>query len=354
MSDNTKLIDKLNTNKKLEQKEWITLLVFFTDKDRQYSAELARKISTGIFGNRIYIRGLVEISNICRNDCLYCGIRCSNNNVSRYRLEKKEILECCDEGYGYGFRTFVLQGGEDSYYTAERLADIVASIKKAHPDCAVTLSVGEKSREEYEMLFKAGADRYLLRHETADRAHYSKLHPEKMSLENRMKCLRDLKDIGFQTGAGMMIGSPYQTVECLAEDMMFIADLKPQMVGIGPFLPHKDTPFADFEKGSLELTLFCLSLVRIMCPDVLLPATTALGTLSNSGREQGILSGANVIMPNLSPMSVRKKYMLYDDKISTGDESAQCLADIRKRLGLIGYEVEVSRGDHPKVSMAGI
>lgn len=351
MSDNIKLIDKLNTKKKLEKKEWISLLESFTDQDRQYSAELARKISTSIFGNKIYIRGLVEISNICRNDCFYCGIRCSNNNVSRYRLEKKDILECCDEGYGYGFRTFVLQGGEDSYYTVERLADIVASIKKFHSDCAVTLSVGEKSREEYETLFNAGADRYLLRHETADQAHYSKLHPEKMSFENRIKCLRNLKDIGFQTGAGMMIGSPYQTVESLAKDMMFIADLNPQMVGMGPFLPHKDTPFAEFEKGSLKLTLFCLSLVRIMCPDVLLPATTALGTLSSNGREQGILSGANVIMPNLSPVSVRKKYMLYDDKISTGDESAQCLEDIRKRLGSIGYEVEVSRGDHPKASI---
>ena len=340
------LIDKLNKEKHLEKEEWVTLLSGYTDDDRAYGAGIAREISTSRFGNKIFIRGIVEFSNVCKNDCYYCGIRRSNTNVQRYRLTPDEILDCCDEGYGLGFRTFVLQSGEDKSYTNDTLCDIVRRIKAAHPDCAVTLSLGELTYEEYKALREAGADRYLLRHETADKAHYEKLHPAEMSWDDRMECLKYLKELGYQTGAGIMVGSPYQTMECIAEDMLFFESFKPEMIGIGPFLPHKDTPFRDEPKGSYELTLFLLSLCRILLPDVLLPATTALGTIRPNGREEGVKAGANVIMPNLSPTAVRKKYMLYDNKICTGDESAQCRGCLEMRMKSIGYEVAVSRGDH--------
>lgn len=340
------LIDKLNRDKHLEKEEWVTLLSGYTDDDRAYAAGIAREISNSRFGNKIFIRGIVEFSNVCKNDCYYCGIRRSNTNVQRYRLTPDEILDCCDEGYELGFRTFVLQSGEDKSYTNDTLCDIVRRIKMAHPDCAVTLSLGELTYDEYKALREAGADRYLLRHETADKAHYEKLHPAEMSWDNRMECLKYLKELGYQTGAGIMVGSPYQTMECIAEDMLFFESFKPEMIGIGPFLPHKDTPFRDEPKGSYELTLFLLSLCRILLPDVLLPATTALGTIRPNGREEGVKAGANVIMPNLSPTAVRKKYMLYDNKICTGDESAQCRGCLEMRMKSIGYEVAVSRGDH--------
>ncbi len=340
------LIDRLNAEKRLDKAEWTELFSSFDEGDREYAAEIARDISLSVFGNKIYIRGLIEFSNHCKNDCLYCGIRRSNQNITRYRLTESEILKCCDEGYSYGFRTFVLQSGEDMFFTADRICGIVSSIKERYPECAITLSLGEKSCDEYKAYFDAGADRYLLRHETADKSHYEKLHPDDMSFDNRMDCLRRLKEIGYQVGVGMMIGSPFQTAEDIAEDMLFISGFKPHMVGIGPFLPHSDTPFHSHEKGSLELTLFCLSLIRIMHPKVLLPATTALGTIHPRGREKGVLAGANVIMPNLSPTSVRKKYQLYDNKICTGDESAQCRGCIERRMQSIGYEVAVSRGDY--------
>lgn len=342
---NKDLIDKLNAQKQLSLTEWERLISDFSDTDRKYAADMAREISQSVFGKKIFIRGIVEFSNICRNDCLYCGIRRSNADLSRYRLTKEEIISCCKEGHKYGFRTFVLQSGEDAWFTVDRTADIVREIKKLFPDCAVTLSMGEMEREDYARLKAAGADRYLLRHETADKTHYEKLHPSSMSWEHRMKCLRDLKDLGFQTGAGMMIGSPYQTAECLAEDMQFLSEFRPHMIGLGPFIPHKDTPFRDMPSGSYELTLFLLSLCRIMLPEVLLPATTALGTINPKGREEGVLAGANVIMPNLSPLAVRKKYMLYDNKICTGDESAQCRNCLEMRMRSIGYEISVSRGD---------
>lgn len=346
MSEVKALIDKLNKEKHLEKDEWVRVLSEFTDDDRAYAADIAREISTSRFGNKIFIRGIVEFSNVCKNDCYYCGIRRSNTNVQRYRLTADEILDCCDEGYELGFRTFVLQSGEDKSYTNDVLCDIVRRIKAAHPDCAVTLSLGELTYDEYKALREAGADRYLLRHETADKAHYEKLHPAEMSWDNRMECLKYLKELGYQTGAGIMVGSPYQTAECIAEDMLFFESFKPEMIGIGPFLPHKDTPFRDEPKGSYELTLFLLSLCRILLPDVLLPATTALGTIRPNGREEGVKAGANVIMPNLSPTAVRKKYMLYDNKICTGDESAQCRGCLEMRMKSIGYEVAVSRGDH--------
>lgn len=339
------LIDKLNENKQLEKNEWIRLLTDFTDDDRAYAAAVARGIRHEKFGNKIYIRGIVEFSNICKNDCHYCGIRRSNQNAMRYRLTEDEILDCCDEGYEMGFRTFVLQSGEDGGFPPERLAAVVRRIKENHPDCAVTLSVGELTYEDYKLLREAGADRYLLRHETASGELYSKLHPAEMSLENRMNCLRQLKELGYQVGAGMMIGPPHQTAEHLAEDMIFLSEFKPHMIGTGPFLPHKDTPYRDEPKGSYELTLFLLSLCRIMLPNVLLPATTALGTIKPDGREQGVLAGANVIMPNLSPTAVRKKYMLYDNKIGSEGDPSQLLSDLYKRMNAIGYDIVITRGD---------
>ena len=310
--------------------------------------EAAVKVRKEIYGEAVFIRGLIEISNICKNDCLYCGIRKSNRSCIRYRLCEDEILSCADEGYRLGFRTFVLQGGEDPYYSDDVLCGIVSSIKKAHPDCAVTLSMGERSRESYERLYRAGADRYLLRHETASPLHYKKLHPPEMSFENRMRCLKDLKEIGYQTGCGMMIGSPFQTSADLAEDLAFIEAFKPDMCGIGPFIPHKDTPFADEPAGTAELTCFLLSVIRIIHPPVLLPATTALGTIEPDGREKGLRSGANVVMPNLSPVSVRKKYELYNNKICTGEESAQCLSCLSTRVRAAGYELVTDRGDIKK------
>jgi len=347
ISDEKKLlIDRLHEYRTLTKSEWISLLTGFTDDDRAYAAETAREISRKKFGNRVYIRGIVEFSNYCKNDCLYCGIRRSNANAQRYRLTDDEILACCEEGYAIGYRTFVLQSGEDFTYTAERIAGLVQRIKARFPDCAVTLSLGEREYDELKQMKEAGADRYLLRHETANQAHYEKLHPAAMSFAHRMQCLADLKSLGYQTGAGMMIGAPYQTTAHLAEDMLFLRDFEPHMIGMGPFLPHKDTPFAHEPKGSYEMTLFLLSLCRIMLPNVLLPATTALGTIHPLGREQGILAGANVIMPNLSPTAVRKKYMLYDNKICTEDRSEDCRFCLHQRMKSIGYEITVARGDY--------
>jgi len=344
--NNIELIDTLKKNRHLEKEQWVQLFDTFTDDDRAYAAQKASQTAKEQFGNSIFIRGIVEFSNVCKNDCLYCGIRRSNANCERYRLSQEQILDCCDAGYEYGFRTFVLQSGEDKSYPTDVLCSIVSDIKKAHPDCAVTLSVGELEYDDYKRLFDAGADRYLLRHETANEEHYGKLHPSEMSWAHRMKCLEQLKEIGYQTGCGMMVGSPFQTSEHLAEDMLFLERFKPEMIGMGPFLPHKDTPFRDEPAGSFELTLLLISLCRLMLPDCLIPATTALGTIRPDGREKGVLAGANVIMPNLSPTDVRKKYLLYDGKICTGDESAQCRACLERRMESIGYKVVISRGDH--------
>ncbi len=343
---NKDLILKLNKEKHLDKNEWISLFETADEEDREFARELARKISKKQFENKIYMRGLIEISNICKNDCLYCGIRKSNCEVSRYRMSKDEIFECSKIGYEQGFRTFVLQGGEDGYFTDEFLTGIVSGIKEKYPDCAITLSLGERSRESYEKLFKAGADRYLLRHETATKEHYEKLHPETLSYERRMECLRNLKEIGFQTGCGMMIGSPYQTPENLADDMLFLEEFKPHMIGIGPFLPAENTPFEKEKAGRLEDTLFVLSLVRIMLPPVLLPATTALGTLAKDGRQRAILSGANVMMPNISPTENRKNYSLYSGKIGIGEDAEKSVENVVNSLKEIGYEPTVARGDY--------
>ncbi len=319
------LVDKLRAERKLEKQEWAELIQNRNDKLDEYIFEIARKEREPYYGNKVYIRGLIEFTNYCKNDCYYCGIRRSNKKAERYRLTEDQILDCCDIGYELGFRTFVLQGGEDGGYTDEKLVSIIQSMKALYPDCAVTLSIGERSKESYEAYFKAGADRYLLRHETANSNHYNKLHPKELTLESRMQCLKNLKEIGYQTGCGFMVGSPYQTVETLSEDMMFLQSFQPHMVGIGPFIPHHQTPFADMEGGSVDLTLTLLGLIRIMMPNILLPATTALGTLHPRGRERGMAAGANVVMPNLSPCDVREKYLLYDNKICSGDEAAVSL-----------------------------
>lgn len=340
------LIDTLNSKKRLSHENWLRLLSSYQPEDARYAAELARGLSQKQFGTAVYFRGIIELTNYCKNDCYYCGLRCSAKSTIRYRLTKEQILGCCQDGYALGYRTFVLQGGEDPYYTEERVCELVHSIKITFPDVAVTLSLGERSRESFQSMFDAGADRYLLRHETAAKPHYEKLHPQSMSFDHRMNCLRELKEIGFQTGCGMMVGSPYQTMDNLAEDMQFIADFQPHMIGIGPFRPHHDTPFCNFPDGSNELTFFLLSLCRIMQPNVLLPATTALDCGTEYGRQKAILAGVNVIMPNLSPRTVRKNYLLYDKKPGLEQDAASNFAALKRMVEEIGYQMVVGRGDY--------
>jgi len=346
MQHNYEIVDRIEQTRDIDRKSLEILLTTEEAALKEYLAAKARETAQRIYGNKVYIRGLIEFTNYCRNDCYYCGIRRSNGCAERYRLNEEEILSCCKNGYELGFRTFVLQGGEDGCYTDERICELVSEIKRQYPDCAVTLSIGEKERESYEAFFKAGADRYLLRHETADEAHYKKLHPEEMSFRHRMQCLKELKEIGYQTGCGFMVGSPYQTIDTLYEDLQFIRELQPEMVGIGPFIPQKDTPFGKKQAGTMEQTLRLLSIIRLLHPSVLLPATTALGTIHPKGRELGILAGANVVMPNLSPVAVREKYKLYDNKICTGDEAAECRYCMERRMESIGYQVAVDRGDY--------
>ena len=339
-------INKVKQSRNISLEQLKLLLETNDDEGIRFMREEAVKVCQKTYGNQVFIRGLIEFTNFCKNDCYYCGIRRSNSQADRYRLTKEQMLDCCANGYELGFRTFVLQGGEDGYFTDDKICDLVSAIKEKYPDCAVTLSIGEKSKESYKRYFDAGADRYLLRHETADEAHYKKLHPEEMSLAHRKQCLWDLKEIGYQVGCGFMVGSPGQTVETLYEDLQFIRELQPHMVGIGPFISQKDTPFADKASGTMEQTLKLLAIIRLIQPHVLLPATTALGTIHPKGRELGILSGANVVMPNLSPVNVREKYKLYDNKICTGDEAAECRYCMENRMKSIGYEVAVSRGDY--------
>lgn len=339
------IIEKLKDTHELSLNEYEYLIENRNEESTELLKKYAIEARKKYYDNKVFVRGLIEVSNICKNDCYYCGIRKSNQNCDRYRLTKDEILECCSEGYALGFRTFVLQGGEDGTFTDSYLCDLIETIKSGYPDCAVTLSLGERSRKSYQKLFNSGADRYLLRHETADELHYSKLHPSNLTLESRIRCLYDLKEIGFQVGCGFMVGSPYQTIKNIAQDLKFIEEFQPDMCGVGPFIPHKDTVFANEKSGDADLCCYLLSIIRLIKPNILLPATTALGTVRNDGRERGILSGANVIMPNLSPLSVRKKYALYDGKISTGEESAQSLNKLKKSMQAIGYEVAISRGD---------
>lgn len=344
MNDLYLLIDRLQQSHSLTLGEYEALISGQNEELAKYAATAADRVRREIYGNRVFVRGLIEVGNYCRNDCYYCGIRKSNQSCERYLLSDEDILQCCRDGYDLGFRTFVLQGGE-GIFPIERTVRLIKSIKEKYPDCAVTLSLGEYDTEDYRRMRQAGADRYLLRHETADEAHYKKLHPKEMSFENRMRCLHDLKSLGFQVGCGFMVGSPYQTDMCLAKDLKFIESFSPHMCGIGPYLPQKDTPFAECQKGSADKTVYLLSLIRLIKPNILLPATTALGTADSKGRERGILAGANVVMPNLSPTAVRKKYALYDNKICTGDESAQCKNCLSARMKSIGFEVVTDRGD---------
>lgn len=342
------IIDQIKNEQTIQREQLQTLLTTTDEQAISYLRDTARKVADDIYGKQVFIRGLIEFTNYCKNDCIYCGIRRSNPNAQRYRLTEEEILSCCANGYELGFRTFVLQGGEDPYFSDERICDIVAKIKQDYPDCAVTLSIGEKDKASYQAFYDAGADRYLLRHETADKAHYQSLHPAEMSFQHRIQCLYDLKEIGYQVGCGFMVGSPGQTVDTLYEDLMFIKKLQPHMVGIGPFIPQKDTPFGQEPAGTMEQTLRLLSIIRLIHPHVLLPSTTALGTIHPLGREKGIQAGANVVMPNLSPVAVREKYKLYDNKICTGDEAAECRHCMARRMESVGYQVVVSRGDFKK------
>lgn len=340
------IAEKLIADHELSKEEYVALIRQAGNPETaRLLAEEAVRLRKLYYGNKVYTRGLIEFTNYCKNDCYYCGIRKGNHKAERYRLTKEEILDCCEQGHELGFRTFVLQGGEDAYYTKERMTEIIRSIKDRYPDCAITLSIGEKSYEAYQAFRKAGADRYLLRHETADDAHYRTLHPAGMSLAVRKQCLYDLKELGYQVGAGFMVGSPGQTAEHLARDLIFLKELNPHMVGIGPFIPHHDTIYAKEKEGSVELTLFLLSVIRILLPKVLLPATTALGTLDPQGREKGLTVGANVVMPNLSPLKNRKQYELYDHKICTGEEAAECRECLARRVESVGYRLVNERGD---------
>lgn len=337
------LVGLLETQRDLTDTQLKTLLE--TDAYDAALFQAADRVRRAHYGTAVYIRGLIEFTNYCKNNCYYCGIRRDNRHATRYRLTKEQILACCAEGYALGFRTFVLQGGEDPYFTDARLCDIVSSIRKNYPDCAITLSVGEKPRESYQAYFDAGASRYLLRHETADAAHYGMLHPAELSAQNRQECLFHLKEIGYQVGSGFMVGSPYQTTENLIADLRFLQKLQPDMIGIGPYITHAETPFADQKSGTLELTLRLVAVLRLLFPYALLPATTALGTIHPEGRELGLKAGANVVMPNLSPTGVRSLYELYENKICTGEEAAQCRGCLEQRVKRAGYEIVTARGD---------
>lgn len=340
------IVSRFLKERTLSEEEFVLLLQQSGDAAvRETLRREALALCRNYYGNQVYIRGLIEFTNYCKNNCYYCGIRRDNPHVRRYRLSTEEILSCCREGYGLGYRTFVLQGGEDPYFTDERMTELIRQIRGEYPDCAITLSIGEREKDSYRKFREAGADRYLLRHETADPAHYRSLHPEEMHFSHRIQCLYDLKALGYQVGAGFMVGSPGQKLEHMAKDLLFLQKLQPEMVGIGPFIPHHDTRYAKEQAGSVEMTLFLLSVIRILLPKVLLPATTALGTMDPVGREKGLLAGANVIMPNLSPEKNRKDYSLYDNKICTGEEAAQSIASLRKRVESVGCQVVTDRGD---------
>ena len=339
----TDLVTKLKEERTLSPDEFRTLLM--TDEYDSSLFKAADEVRRKNYGEDVYIRGLIEFTNYCKNNCFYCGLRCGNKNAVRYRLTKEQILECCREGYNLGFRTFVLQGGEDPYFTDEKICDIISSIRKEFPECAITLSIGEKSYESYLSYFNAGANRFLLRHETAQSDHYGKLHPKEMTLENRKRCLYDLKKIGYQVGSGFMVGSPYQTIDNIISDLYFLKELEPDMIGVGPYITHNETPFAHFKSGDVKLTVRLIAVLRLMFPYVLLPATTALGSLHPEGREMGLRAGANVVMPNLSPVSVRKLYDLYENKVSTGEEAAQSRASLEEKVKKAGYKVVTAVGN---------
>lgn len=347
--ENYEIIKQLKYTHSAARDQLLQLLSSMDTKQFQYLLQCGKELTQAQFKNKIYTRGLIEFTNFCKNDCYYCGIRKSNKSADRYRLTKEQILECCKNGYQLGFRTFVLQGGEDPYYSETVMTDIIAAIHKQHPDCAITISFGEHTKETYKAYYTAGADRYLLRHETANPLHYEKLHPKLLTLQNRLKCLQDLKEIGFQTGCGFMIGSPYQTTENIVEDILFIKQFAPHMIGVGPFIPHKDTGFYDRKPGDLQTTLAVLAILRLMNPNAMIPATTALGSIHATGREQGIEAGANVLMFNLSPTTVKEKYVLYNNKICLQEDTLQSVKSMEEKLQTLGYTFAVDRGDYTKI-----
>lgn len=340
------IIDKLKSDKNLSDKELKNLID--TD-DNDYLFTTADGVRRQVYGDSVYVRGLIEISNHCKNNCFYCGLRGGNKLLNRYRLSEDDIINCADEGYKLGIRTFVLQGGEDLSITDKDICSIVSHLKTKHPDCAITLSIGEKSRESYKLYKEAGTDRYLLRHEAADKKLYSLLHPDNMSIDRRKRCLWDLKELGFQVGAGFMVGAPYQTLDHLVSDIRFMIELEPDMIGIGPFLPHSSTPFANEAKGSMKQCLNLISILRLIFPHALIPSTTALATIHPQGRELGLKAGANVLMPNLSPAILRKLYSLYNDKACTDKEAAENIKDIQTDVEKIGYHLVIDRGDVKRV-----
>ena len=339
------IVRKLYETADLTDAELKALILTDDNDAAQLLREYADEVRQRWYGRKVFLRGLIEVSSYCKNDCLYCGIRRSNKDADRYRLDREKIFQCAENGYGLGFRTFVMQGGEDGFYTDDFMCDVISGLREKYPDCAITLSLGERSEESYRRMKEAGADRYLLRHEAASEELYSKLHPSELSLENRKQCLFTLKKLGYQVGSGFMVGAPFQTADHLVEDLRFLQELHPHMIGIGPFVPHHATPFAKENGGTLQLTLRLLGILRLMFPKVLLPATTALGTIAPNGRELGLQTGCNVVMPNLSPVNVRKKYDLYDNKICTGEEAAECRGCLQRRIESAGYEVAQERGD---------
>ena len=307
----------------------------------------AKTVTEQYFGQKVYLRGVIEISNYCRNNCYYCGIRSANRCITRYRLSAEEVEDACKRGYEIGFRTFVLQGGEDLYWRGEHLISTVRRIHSNYPDCAITLSLGEMEYEEYKALFDAGATRYLLRHETYDKVHYEQLHPNTMDRAHRLQAILDLKNIGYQVGTGIMVGSPGQTTAHLAKDLDFIRRLQPEMIGVGPFIPHKDTPLGSAPAGNLLMTLRFIALCRILNPRALIPATTAVASLHPRGRLEAICHGCNVVMPNLSPPIHRADYALYNNKAYLGAEAAEGTRLLQAQLNTIGYEIDWGRGDAP-------
>jgi biotin synthase len=345
--DVKKIIEKLYETNDASKEELLYLLDNIDENSKELLIKRAHETRMKYYGNKVYMRGLIELTSFCKKDCLYCGLRRHNKLADRYRLTLDEVLECVRKGDKLGYKTFVLQGGEDSYFTDEKMIEIIKAIKNEFPNNAITLSLGERSYESYKNLYDAGADRYLLRHESASKELYESIHPGE-PFEKRRKCLKDLKEIGYQAGAGFMVGIPGQTNEDLVNDLRFVKEFEPAMCGIGPFIPHKDTPLRDYDHGSLEKTVICLSIVRLLLPKLLLPATTALSSIDPNGRDEGLRAGGNVIMPNLSPMSVRKKYSLYDNKAYILDEDAEYRTMIGEKIKKAGFEVEETRGDNPE------
>lgn len=342
-----RIVDQLRACRELMPDDYKALLTMRDPQDVEYLMSQAREVSQEQFGKGIFLRGLVELSNVCRNDCLYCGIRCSNTHVSRYTLNKEQVLSCCEQGYQLGFKTFVLQGGEWGEERSQWIAEVIQDIRRGWPDCAITLSLGEHPRETYALWRKAGADRYLLRHETHNKRLYSLWHPQQMSVSHRLKCLDWLKELGYQVGAGIMVGAPFQSLYHLVEDILYLVAFKPHMIGIGPFIPQHDTPFGRFPAGSVDITTRLYAILRLAMPQALIPSTTALASIAPDGRLRGILAGANVVMPNLSPLVTRGQYALYDNKAALGAESAQGISLLANELSTIGYQINWSRGDSP-------